>query len=114
VCGGLGGDKTSPDSERWTDPSYLMVARPAKIRLSGGDSGKENVLEFLFLNKHHDSEASWGGKGLFSLHFPHCCSSLKEVRTGTQAGQEAGADAEAMEGCSLLACFPWLAQPALL
>jgi hypothetical protein len=33
----------------------------------------------------------------------------KEVRTGTQAGQEAGADAEAMEGCSLLACFPWFA-----
>jgi hypothetical protein len=28
----------------------------------------------------------------------------KEVRTGTQAGQEAGADAEAMEGYSLLAC----------
>jgi hypothetical protein len=40
--------------------------------------------------------------------------SPKEVRTGIQAGQEAGADAEAMEGCSLLACFPWLAQPALL
>jgi hypothetical protein len=38
----------------------------------------------------------------------------KEVRTGTQAGQEAGADAEAMEGCYLLADFPWLAQPALL
>jgi hypothetical protein len=38
----------------------------------------------------------------------------KEVRTRTQAGQEAGADAEAMEGCSLLACFSWLAQPALL
>jgi hypothetical protein len=38
----------------------------------------------------------------------------KEVRTGTQADQEAGADAEAMEGCSLLACFPCLAQPALL
>jgi hypothetical protein len=33
----------------------------------------------------------------------------KEVRTGTQAGQKAGADAEAMEGCSLLACFHWLA-----
>ena len=32
----------------------------------------------------------------------------KELRTGTQAGQEAGADAEAMEGCSLLACFPGL------
>jgi hypothetical protein len=38
----------------------------------------------------------------------------KEVRTGTQAGQEAGADAEATEGCFLLACFPWLAQPAFL
>jgi hypothetical protein len=38
----------------------------------------------------------------------------KEVRTGTQAGQEAGADAEAMKGCSLLACFPWLILPALL
>ena len=38
----------------------------------------------------------------------------KKVRTETQAGQEAGADAEAMEGCSLLACFPWLAQPVLL
>jgi hypothetical protein len=33
----------------------------------------------------------------------------KEVRTGTQAGQEAGADAEAMEGCSLLACLSWFA-----
>jgi hypothetical protein len=32
----------------------------------------------------------------------------KEVRTGTQAGQKAGADAEAMEGCSLLACSPGL------
>jgi hypothetical protein len=38
----------------------------------------------------------------------------KEVRTGTQAGQKAGADAQAMERCSLLACFPWLAQHALL
>ena len=32
----------------------------------------------------------------------------------TQAGQEAGADAETMEECFLLDCFPWLAQPALL
>ena len=38
----------------------------------------------------------------------------KEVRIGTQTGQEAGADAEALEGCSLLACFSWLAQHALL
>jgi hypothetical protein len=32
----------------------------------------------------------------------------KEDRTGTQAGQEAGADAVVMEGCSLLACLPGL------
>jgi hypothetical protein len=31
-----------------------------------------------------------------------------KVRTGTQAGQEAGAVAEAMERCSLLACLPGL------
>jgi hypothetical protein len=55
-----------------------------------------------------------GRKGFIQLTLPQCCSSLKEVRTGTQAGQEAGADAEAMDGCSLLACFPWLAQPAFL
>jgi hypothetical protein len=33
----------------------------------------------------------------------------KEVRTGTQAGQEAGADAEAMEDVPY-----WLASPGLL
>jgi hypothetical protein len=51
-----------------------------------------------------------GRKGFIQLTLPHCCSSLKEVRTGTQAGQEAGADAEAIEGCSChmpsLSCFP--------
>jgi hypothetical protein len=55
-----------------------------------------------------------GRKGFIQLTLPYCCSSPKEVRTGTQAGQEAGAGAEAMEGCSLLACFPWLAQLAFL
>ena len=39
-----------------------------------------------------------GSKGFIQLTLPHCCSSLKELRTRTQAGQEAGADAEAMEG----------------
>jgi hypothetical protein len=55
-----------------------------------------------------------GRKGFIQLTFPHCCSSLKEIGTGTKAGQKEGADAEAMEGYSLLVCFPWLAQPALL
>jgi hypothetical protein len=49
-------------------------------------------------------------KGFIWLTLPYCCSLPKEVRTG----QKAGADAETMEGCSLLACLPWLAQPALL
>jgi hypothetical protein len=55
-----------------------------------------------------------GRKEFIQLTFSHCCSSLKEVRTGTQAGQEAGADAEAMEGWLFFTGFPWLAQPALL
>jgi hypothetical protein len=55
-----------------------------------------------------------GRKGFTLLTLPYCCSSPKEVRTGTQPDQEAGADAEAMEGYSLLACFPWLAHPVLL
>jgi hypothetical protein len=55
-----------------------------------------------------------GEERVYSAYTSTLLFITKEVRTGTQAGQEAGADAEAMEGCSLLACFPWLAQPALL
>ena len=50
------------------------------------------VRVFSCCIKHLDQDASWEGKGFFSLHLPHCCSSPKGVRTGTQAGQEAGAD----------------------
>jgi hypothetical protein len=48
-----------------------------------------------------------GKKGFIQLTLPHLCSSPKEVKTGTHQGRnlEAGADAEAMEGCYLLACF---------
>jgi hypothetical protein len=53
-------------------------------------------------------------KGFIQRTLPYCCSLSKEVRTGTQAGQEAGADAEVMEGYNLLACFPCLAQLAFL
>ena len=55
-----------------------------------------------------------GEERIYSAYTSTLLFITKEVRTGTQAGQEAGADAEVMEGCSLLACFPWLAQPALL
>jgi hypothetical protein len=83
----------------------IMMARRSRNMIG--------VLGFLFLHKHHDQEASWGGKGLFSLHF-HTAVHHQGSKDGTQAGQEAGADAEAMEGCSLLASLPLLAQPSLL
>jgi hypothetical protein len=51
-----------------------------------------------------------GGEGLFSLYLLQlCCSSLKEVRTGTQAGQEAGADADPWRDVPY-----WLPSPGLL
>ena len=66
--------------------------------------------------KHHDQKPSWGGKGLTQLTLLHCSLSLK--KSGQELKQrrnlEAGADTEAMEGCCLLACSPWLAQPAFL
>jgi hypothetical protein len=61
-----------------------------------------SVLGFPFLHNIMIKKQV-GRKGFILLTLPHCCWSPKEVRTGTQAGQEAGADAEAMEGCYLLA-----------
>jgi hypothetical protein len=69
--------------------------------------------DFYSLAKHHNQEAV-GEERVYSAYTSILLFITKEVRTGTQAGQEAGADAEAMKGCSLLACFPWLSQPALL
>jgi hypothetical protein len=45
-----------------------------------------------------------GEERVYSAYTSTLLFITKEIRTGTQAGQEAGADAEAMEGCSLLAC----------
>jgi hypothetical protein len=44
-------------------------------------------------------------KGFIQLTLSHCCSPPKKVRTETQGGQEAGADAVAMVGCYLVACL---------
>ena len=46
------------------------------------------------------SKATWGAKSLFQLMLPYFCSSLKEVRTGTQTGPDLDvlADTEAIEG----------------
>jgi hypothetical protein len=69
---------------------------------------------YVFVRVSIPAQTSWPKgklwrKGFIQLTLPHCCSSPKEVGTGTQAGQEAGADTEAIKGCFLLACFPWLA-----
>jgi hypothetical protein len=55
-----------------------------------------------------------GEERVYSAYISILLLISRGCRTGTQAGQGAGADAEAMEGCFLLACFPWLAQPALI
>jgi hypothetical protein len=46
-----------------------------------------------------------GDERVYSAYTSILLFITKEVRTGTQAGQKAGADAEAMEGCALLACL---------
>ena len=66
---------------------------------------------YITTTKHHDLVKQVEKERAYLAY-----TSLEEARAGTQAGQEleAGADAEAMEGCCLLACFPWLAQPAFI
>lgn len=60
------------------------------------------------------TKETWGKERVW-LTFPHHGLS-KEVRTETWQGKnpEAGAGTETMEGCCLLTCFTWLAQPAFL
>jgi hypothetical protein len=55
--------------------------------------------------KHYDHN-NLGRKEIWGLILSQHCSSSKEVRTGTQAGQGPGARAvaEAIEGCCILAC----------
>jgi hypothetical protein len=71
---------------------------------------------FIAVMKHHDQKASWGGKGLFGLHFyiivHHRRKSgqeLKQVRN-----LEPGSDAETIKEYSVLTFSSWLIQPAFL
>jgi hypothetical protein len=45
-----------------------------------------------------------GEERVYSAYNSRLLFITKEFKTGTQAGQEEGADAEAMEGCFLLTC----------
>jgi hypothetical protein len=56
-----------------------------------------------------------GEEKVYSAYTSTLLFIIKEVRTGNQASQEARADAEAMEGCYLLACSAcFLQNPRLL
>jgi hypothetical protein len=72
---------------------------------------KEHCLSQGFYScKNIMTKKQVGEERVYYFTFPNCYSSPKDVRTGTQAGQDKGADAEAMEECFLLACFSWLVQ----
>ena len=98
---GLGG-RTGPNLNTTNlggSSQYLVVAYNSLSRT-------ESVLvrASIAVMKHYD-QSNLGRKGFVWLTLPHHCSSLKEVRTGTQGrNKEAGADAEAMERGCLLAC----------
>jgi hypothetical protein len=51
------------------------------VTILGNDLVKVSVAAM----KHHDQNAR---KGLIQLSLPHSCSSPKEIRAGTQTGQE--------------------------
>jgi hypothetical protein len=55
-----------------------------------------------------------GEERVYSAYASTLLFTTKGSQVGTQTGQEIGADAAAMEGYCLLACFPWLAQLAFL
>jgi hypothetical protein len=104
---------------------YLVTSKRKETTTYTKLSALNGLLQNVLLQKHYLSQGfcsctnimtkkQIGEEWVYSAYTSTLLFITKEVRTGTQAGQEAGADAEAMEGCSLLACLSWLAQPALL
>jgi len=49
-----------------------------------------------FCSKHHDQEASWGGKGLFNLHF--CIAVHHQRKSGQELTQGRKLEQLLMEG----------------
>ena len=79
------------------------------------------ILEMPLLSFCCCDETPWPkrklrGKGLFSLYFQlaihHQRKSGQELKQGRNL--ETGANTETVEGCFLLACSPWFAQPAFI
>ena len=77
------------------------------------NDGNECLIYFFFFKTGFPAQIMTkmqvGEERVYSAYTSILLFITKEVRTGTQAGQEAGVDAEAMEGC-----FLWLASPGLL
>jgi hypothetical protein len=51
------------------------------------DLQKPSVLVKVTVVLKHHHQSNFGREGFIWLMLPHHCSSLKEVRTGTQTGQ---------------------------
>ena len=84
--------------------SIILFQFPLGICLSRGFYSCTNIM----------IKKQVGEERVYSAYTSMLLFITKGRRAGIQAGQEAGADAEAMEGCYLLACFLWLAQLAFL
>ena len=87
----------------------LSLTLSCPLHRSPDRENKANVLLRVSIAaiKYHHQKCNWGGKCLIQLALPYCCSPLK--KSGQELKQsrilKPGADAEAMEGCGLLACF---------
>jgi hypothetical protein len=80
ICGSITptAECTTGLGEFWCDQGAVDTSRSTDLEADCFSQG------FYSCTKHHDQEASWGGKGLFSLHFHiavhHQRKSLKQVR----------------------------------
>jgi hypothetical protein len=95
----------------YTASSRRARATRRNLVLESQNQPMEQTTEHLCLSQGFYSctnimtKKQVGEERVYSAYISILLFITKEVRTGTQAGQEAGADAEAMEGCSLLACL---------
>ena len=66
--------------------------------------------------KRYDKKQNGEERIFFYLHFHITVCHLRKTGQELKEGKnlKVGADTEDMDGCCLLACSPWLAQPALL
>jgi hypothetical protein len=95
---------------------YTRAHIPSLLSTQSLPSSCQTVLGFLLLCANTITKKQVGRKGFIQLTVPYCCLLLKKVGKELKRGRilDAGVDAEAMEGCCFLACFPWLVHPAFL